>query len=145
MAYLSLVEVSESKLSSVSNINGQLIFCKDTGRFYKDDGISRQLISSELVVCSELPLAPMGNKLYLVLPNSLYAFNGKWLELNASPLILESSQDMFPTVGNENALYIDTSVNCTYRWDNTFQKYFCVGNGNTDEKNVEIIHGGGAS
>lgn len=37
MSFLSLTEISQSRLSDIPITNGQLIFCKDTGNFYKDD------------------------------------------------------------------------------------------------------------
>ena len=74
MSVLSLTEVSQSRLFDIPITNGQLIFCKDTGSFYKDDATTRIKMSSDIVTCSELPLAPLGDKIYLLLPNTLYFF-----------------------------------------------------------------------
>ena len=70
MTVLSLTEAPQSRLSNIPVKNGQLIFCRDTGNFYKDDTNSRIQMSTEFIVCSELPLAPVSNKLYLLLPNT---------------------------------------------------------------------------
>ena len=48
----------------------------------------------------------------------------------------------FPNIGNKNYLYIDSSTNTTYRWDETELKYYCVG---SDYREIEIIIGGKAS
>lgn len=45
----------------------------------------------------------------------------------------------FPTVGKENIIYIDTSDDKLYRWDDTNLKYYCVG---SNYENIKIILGG---
>lgn len=44
----------------------------------------------------------------------------------------------FPTIGKANNLYIDSSQNVSYRWDNTSLKYYAVGN---DYKDIAVIQG----
>ncbi len=46
----------------------------------------------------------------------------------------------FPTIGKTGVIYIDTSENTLYRWDDTDLKYYCVGSNNNEE--TEIIFGG---
>lgn len=144
MALVSLIETSETHLPSIENIDGQLIFCKDTSNLFKDNGVTRQLMSSELVICDELPLAPISNKLYLVLPNSLYVYNNEWLKINKTPIVLVDSYATLPFSGDMGKIYIDTSDNCVYYWNENLERYFCVGNGSSDERNIEVIHGGRA-
>jgi len=139
MSVLSLTEVSQSRLSDIPITNGQLIFCKDTGSFYKDDATTRIKMSSDIVTCSELPLAPLGDKIYLLLPNTLYFFNGEWVELNKSTIITEDTIYSFPTVGNESFIYIASKENKTYRWDNDNSKYYCIG---SDYNEIKIINCG---
>lgn len=141
MVYLSLIEISQSKLKDVPITDGQLIFCSDTGNFYKDDNRQRIQMSSEFIVCSELPLAPISNKLYLLLPNTLCFFNGQWVELNESPVVSKDTIYSFPTTGNEKNIYIATKTNETYRWDDENTKYYCIG---SDYNNIEVINCGGA-
>lgn len=50
-----------------------------------------------------------------------------------------NSINEFPTVGKINVIYIDTSANTLYRWDDRDLKYYCVGS-NSEE--IEIIYGG---
>ncbi len=33
----------------------------------------------------------------------------------------------FPNIGDVSVLYVDTTANKTYRWDNEGKKYYCVG------------------
>ena len=140
MRYLSLTEASQSQLSNIPIIDGQLIFCGDTGNFYKDDATTRNKMSSDLVVCSELPLAPITNKLYLLLPNTLCFFNnGEWVELNESPVVTKNTIYSFPTIGDECHIYVATEMNCTYRWDANNTKYYCIG---SDYKEINIINCG---
>lgn len=142
MTYLSLTEVSQSKLKDIPVTDGQLIFCRDTGNFYKDDDTSRQHMSSDFIICTELPLAPLSNKLYLLLPNTLCFFNGEWVELNESPVISKDTIYSFPTVGNEKHIYIATKENKTYRWNDDDLKYYCVG---SDYNEIQLINCGGAN
>lgn len=135
MGFLSLTEASQSRLSDIPITDGQLIFCRDTGNFYKDDATTRIKMSSDLVICSELPLAPLGNKIYLLLPNTLYYFNGEWVELNESPIVTKNTIYSFPTIGDAYHIYVATKTNRTYRWDDENTKYYCVGS-NYDEINV---------
>ena len=139
MSVLSLIEVSQSRLFNIPITNGQLIFCKDTGNFYKDDATTRIKMSSGIVTCSELPLAPLGDKIYLLLPNTLYFFNGEWVELNKSTIITEDTIYSFPTVGNEAFIYIASKENKTYRWDDDNSKYYCIG---SDYNEIKIINCG---
>ena len=135
MGFLSLTEASQSRLSDIPITDGQLIFCRDTGNFYKDDATTRIKMSSDLVICSELPLAPLGNKIYLLLPNTLYYFNGEWVELNESPIVTKNTIYSFPTIVDTYHIYVATKTNRTYRWDDENTKYYCVGS-NYDEINV---------
>lgn len=47
----------------------------------------------------------------------------------------------FPNVGQVGILYIDTSENRMYRWDDTDLKYYCVG---SDWSQINCISGGNA-
>lgn len=46
----------------------------------------------------------------------------------------------FPTIGNIYSVYIDTTENKAYRWDDKSLKYFVIG---SDYDNIEIIDGTG--
>lgn len=142
MGFLSLTEASQSRLSDIPITDGQLIFCRDTGNFYKDDATTRIKMSSDLVICSELPLAPLGNKIYLLLPNTLYYFNGEWVELNESPIVTKNTIYSFPTIGDAYHIYVATKTNRTYRWDDENTKYYCVG---SDYDEINVINCGNSS
>lgn len=48
----------------------------------------------------------------------------------------------FPNVGKTGNLYIDTSQNKTYRWDDNDLKYYCVG---SDYNDIKVISCGDAT
>lgn len=48
----------------------------------------------------------------------------------------------FPNIGDENKIYIDSSTNRTYRWDDNLIKYYCIG---SDYNNIDIINGGSST
>lgn len=54
------------------------------------------------------------------------------------------SKISFPTLGNENQIYIDQSTNTIYRWDDTDLKYYecSSSSGDSSWKNIDIIDGG---
>lgn len=83
MSKLSLIEINQSQLDKTPVIDGQLIVCLDTGNAYRDSSVAHVKIGSDLEVVSELPLAPLANKIYFVKPDKLYIDNGgNWVLLN---------------------------------------------------------------
>ena len=48
----------------------------------------------------------------------------------------------FPNLGKEGIFYIDTTNNKIYRWDETDNKYYCVG---SDYNDIKVIDGGNAN
>lgn len=54
-------------------------------------------------------------------------------------VINKTSSTAFPETGNESCLYVDTSENKVYRWDNESKTYIVVG---TNYDNMNIIDGG---
>lgn len=48
----------------------------------------------------------------------------------------------FPNRGDTGKIYIDTSENATYRWDEAASKYYCVGR---DYTQIDTISGGAAN
>lgn len=85
MSILSLREINQSQLDTAPVIDGQIIICLDTGNAYRDSSIAHVKIGNDLEVVSELPLAPLANKLYYLRPDKLYAYNGgDWVLLNSS-------------------------------------------------------------
>nr|DAZ34069.1 MAG TPA: hypothetical protein [Caudoviricetes sp.] len=55
-------------------------------------------------------------------------------------VINEDSYLQFPTIGSPECLYVDTTANKIYRWDDANLKYFTVG---SDYNEIEIIDGTG--
>lgn len=118
MISLSLAQCAKTNLSNVPITDGQIVFCTDTGEFYRDVGSTRIPMALIVDSVSSLPLAPITNKFYFVSPY-LYMFNGEdWIQINEPSLIFATSKEDFGT-GDTNKLYIDTTNNKTYRFDGT--------------------------
>lgn len=98
MSKLSLCEINQSQLDTTPVIDGQLIVCLDTGNAYRDSTVAHVKIGSDLEVVSELPLAPLANKIYFLKPDKLYIDNdGNWVLLNEE---FELSTNKSATNGN---------------------------------------------
>ena len=83
MSKLSLLEIAQSQLDKTPVIDGQLIVCLDTGNAYRDTTTAHVKIGSDLEVVSDLPLAPLAEKIYYLKPDKLYAYlGGNWTLLN---------------------------------------------------------------
>lgn len=83
MSKLSLREINQSQLDKTPVIDGQLIVCLDTGNAYRDTTTAHVKIGSDLEVVSDLPLAPLAEKIYYLKPDKLYAYlGGNWTLLN---------------------------------------------------------------
>lgn len=61
---------------------------------------------------------------------------------SASLIITKNSKYEFPTIGDEKCLYISTSENKAYRFDEVQLKYYAVG---SDYEDIKIINGGCAN
>lgn len=145
MVTLSLREISQSQLSQTPIIPGQLICCSDTGNFYKDNtNGTRSSLGSSIIYVNSLPLAPISEKIYLLKPDKLYLYDGDWIELNPKQETIVTKDTIydFPSIGNENCIYIARTENKTYRWSEPDLLYYCIG---SDYNNIEIINGGSSS
>lgn len=76
MSKLSLLEIAQSQLDTTPVVDGQLIVCLDTGNAYRDNSVAHVKIGNDLEVVSELPLAPLAEKLYYLKPDKLYSSIG---------------------------------------------------------------------
>lgn len=57
-------------------------------------------------------------------------------------VIKKNSYLEFPNIGNSSNLYIDTTKQVIYRWDNVELKYYKV---TQDFEDIQIINGGNAN
>lgn len=97
MSNLSLREIAQSQLDSTPVIDGQLIVCLDTGNAYRDTLTAHVKIGSDLEVVSDLPLAPLAEKLYYLKPDKLYVFlGGNWTLLNDKTIDLDEAIAKLP-------------------------------------------------
>lgn len=110
MSNLSLREIAQSQLDSTPVIDGQLIVCLDTGNAYRDTATAHVKIGSDLEVVSDLPLAPLAEKLYYLKPDKLYVFlGGNWTLLNDKTIDLDESIAKLP-VGSSTVLNDDVEI-----------------------------------
>lgn len=110
MSKLSLREIAQSQLDSTPVIDGQLIVCLDTGNAYRDTATARVKIGSDLEVVSDLPLAPLAEKLYYLKPDKLYVFlGGNWTLLNDKTIDLDESIAKLPA-GSSTSLNDDVEI-----------------------------------
>lgn len=110
MSKLSLREIAQSQLGSTPVIDGQLIVCLDTGNAYRDTATAHVKIGSDLEVVSDLPLAPLAEKLYYLKPDKLYVFlGGNWTLLNDKTIDLDESIVKLPA-GSSTVLNDDVEI-----------------------------------
>ena len=110
MSNLSLREIAQSQLDSTPVIDGQLIVCLDTGNAYRDTATAHVKIGSDLEVVSDLPLAPLAEKIYYLKPDKLYVFlGGNWTLLNDKTIDLDESIAKLPA-GSSTVLNDDVEI-----------------------------------
>lgn len=101
MSKLSLLEIAQSQLDTTPVVDGQLIVCLDTGNAYRDNSVAHVKIGNDLEVVSELPLAPLAEKLYYLKPDKLYSnIDGNQVLLNNRVVI----QDNLTSDSSTNSL-----------------------------------------
>lgn len=123
MSKLSLLEIAQSQLDKTPVIDGQLIVCLDTGNAYRDTTTAHVKIGSDLEVVSDLPLAPLAEKLYYLKPDKLYVFlGGNWILLNDKTIDLDKAIAKLPA-GSSTALNDDVEI-ITQDTDTTQAHYY---------------------
>lgn len=66
----------------------------------------------------------------------------KYIKDKSENIIQKDSYLSFPSIGNSNILYLDTSKNIAYRWDDVNQKYYSI---TSDYNDIDIISGGSSN
>lgn len=123
MSKLSLLEIAQSQLDKTPVIDGQLIVCFDTGNAYRDTATAHVKIGSDLEVVSDLPLAPLAEKIYYLKPDKLYAYlGGNWTLLNDKTIDLDKVIAKLPA-GSSTALNDDVEI-ITQDTDTTQAHYY---------------------
>lgn len=111
MAKLTLREINQSQLDTTPVVDGQLLICLDTGNMYRDTATGRVHTSSDIEIVNDLPLAPLANKIYLLMPSQLYiCLGGEWVRLNDDSIMSGSTESAngssglvpAPTAGEAN-------------------------------------------
>lgn len=90
-----------------------------------------------------LPKGQDGDSAYdVAVKNGYKGSESDWVSsLNNSAVKRFNNKYEFPNIGSAVYLYIDTSENKIYRWDNELKKYYCTG---SDYNDITVINGGNA-
>lgn len=72
--------------------------------------------------------------------NELTEYIKKYISDN-NPIRPYASYTLFPTIGDQHAIYVDTTTNAIYRWDDNNIKYYCLA---FDPDKEYIMQGGNA-
>lgn len=145
---LKAISTVDSKLASLEQKDGQLIFCKDTRKILLDLNGVRTAYEQITTINTESQrteiLAPVDGFYFVLDTHILWRYSAKWIQITSQPaeiVYIASNHLEFPSVGKIKQIYIDTENNALYRWDDIATKYFCVGR---DYNEIQIINGGGA-
>lgn len=143
---LKAVSTVDSKLSNLPIEDGQLIFVYDKKKIVLDNHGIRTIYEQIQTIENEDQrkelLAPIDSFYFVIETSILWRYaNGQWIQITSQPaekVIVKDSYLKFPPIGSSNQIYIDTTENATYRWDDKSLKYYCVGR---DYMNIKIIDG----
>lgn len=81
------IRTTEEKLAEIEIINGQLIFCTDSGFIYRDTVSGRARLGNELEIVDELPASPVKDHFYYSrVDKDLYFYDGDWHNVSESEL-----------------------------------------------------------
>ncbi len=121
MAKLSLREIKQSQLDAAPVVDGQLVFCTDTGNLYRDVGSARMRAGSDIEIVSELPLAPIEGKVYCLRGGDMWLYEGgDWLKLNQFPTSLPANGGNAATV-NGHTVNSDVPSGAKFTDTNTWR------------------------
>lgn len=116
MAKLSLREIKQSQLDAAPVVDGQLVFCTDTGNLYRDVGSARMRAGSDIEIVSELPLAPIEGKVYCLRGGDMWLYEGgDWLKLNQYTHPTTSGNKHIPA-GGKSGQVVGWSADGTGTW-----------------------------
>lgn len=112
MANLSLREVNQSKLETTPIVEGQLVFCYDTGNIYHDTASGRTQVGHDVFNVTELPLAPLNGKVYCLPNGEMWLYLGDWVRLNYKYGVATETEDGLQSAEDKKKLNgIDEGAN----------------------------------
>lgn len=81
------IRTTEEKVGGIEVVNGQLIFCTDSGFIYRDTESGRARLGNELEIVDELPASPVKDHFYYSKADKdLYFYDGEWHNVSESEL-----------------------------------------------------------
>ena len=113
LSILKVISTTDSKLNSLKLNNGQLIFVHDKHQIYMDMNNKRTLYEQIVTINTEQErqglLAPIDGFYFVLDTAILWRYSQKWIQITSQPaqcILYEDSYLKFPTIGNENQIYI---------------------------------------
>jgi len=144
-----VVSTTKAKLLDVPVKDGQMIFVTDAPIIAFDDLGARTIYHNieNITEAQRLGEAtPIPGFYYCYDTNMLWRYENEWTALiqeSKGSLVQKASYIEFPNLGNSTFIYVDTSTEKMYRWDDNELKYYTIGStSNSDWHDIEIINGG---
>lgn len=129
-AIVKFFSTTQSKLSSLEVVDGQLIFVKDVKKIFLDMNGVRLEYSCMQVFETDAhrvgTLAPVEGFYFVEETGIIWRYKTGWRQItpsNLEPLFFGTYEE-FPSVGDKATLYITDDA--TYRWDTATQSYSIV-------------------
>ena len=125
MHAFSVIATTDSKVSTISVVNGQLIFVRDKATIAFDYDDKRTIYTDIITLKTEADrtsiLAPIEGKFYFVDSSAiLWTYsNGNWKSVTSDPSNYICIGSDFPETGKEGILYIDKSRQIIAIWDSS--------------------------
>jgi len=141
---IKFISASRETLPKIPISNGQLIFVPDNKQIALDFNNNRTIYEELQILQTEEERTSLSHPIsafYFVLETAiLYRYTNQWIQITWPPediVIYKTSYLQFPTVGNENRIYIDKTNNASFRWSDTDLKYYCVGRDYTEISTID--------
>ena len=128
---MSVVATTASRLPDLSIKNGQLIFVKDKQKIALDMNNKRTFYNQIVVLQTETErtslLAPISGLFYFVIENAvLWTYEQQWIQITTPPNEIVFIGETMPELGNNKAVYINSSDKTISIWDSNLGEYSVV-------------------
>ena len=141
-AIVKVISTVDSRYKTLPVTDGNLIFVRDTHTVAMDYNGSRTEYHDITTLTDQerqSTLAPVVGFYYCTDTNILWRYQEEWVQVTTPPAVIEAETSLlFPLTGRIGCIYVDTTNNASYRWDNTDLKYYCIGR---DYNEIQIIDG----
>lgn len=132
---MKFIATTSNKISTIPVVSGQLIFSRDDRVIYLDAENTRTSFQQIITVVNEATrqnlISPVVGFYFVGDTKALWNYDGSnWSRVSgdASQSLFFDDTENFPTIGEENALYVGKKT--IYKWDKQNNKYFEISGGN---------------